>query len=192
MTESLVPSSSDLLTIEICAKNINETMNLESLKNLKGTKIAIIQARRNKKNIVEETMKERQELFKTLRQENEQKIIICKHIIRKTHLGRLRAMKNQFDAISQRKVKADQVKSLQGTFKKQLDEAKTKEFQRKIELVQKMKYLEEISKAGKKKRIFGDYHRMSILEVWFLFINTLFCHNQLIDFFYSSKSLSLH
>lgn len=188
MVEKLVAGSNDPLEISLQLKEIVEAAHLKELQeierkhllgliSLEEAKIAKMEAVKRNQTVAEEIKKERQNLLKLLKQSQEQQMFISKQVIRKTQLGRLKAKKNQFDAVVKNKLSADEVKKLNEKFKTQLNEAKEKELERKTELIHKMKLLEEKLKAGKlERKSLNEYQRMSILELRVSIVNL---HNRL-------------
>lgn len=143
-----------------------ERKHLTGLISLEEAKIAKLEAVKRNQEVADEIKQQRQQMLKLLKREQERQIVKSKLTIKKTHLGRLKVKKGQLDAVMKKKLSADQVKNLSEKLQKQLTEARAKEFQRKLELIQKMRKLEEKSRTGKAKLSkFDECHKMSILEL---------------------------
>lgn len=143
-----------------------ERKHLMGLISLEEAKIAKTEAVKRNQEVAEEMKQKRQQLLELLKQEQQRQIVKSKHIIRKTHLGRIKVKKNQFEVMMEKKLGANEVKKLNEKLQKQLNGAREKEFQRKLELIRKIKFLEEKSKGGRTKNSkLVEYHKMSILEL---------------------------
>ena len=173
----LVAGSSDPKSVENHSKKAVELAHMKEIQeierkhligliSLEEAKIAKIEAVKINLEIVKEMKLKRQRLVELMRHNQEQQTQKLKHIVRKTHLGRLKVRKNKFDALLQKKLTAGEVKKYSEKLQKELNLVKEKEFQEKLELIQKIKFLQKKSKSRKietTKR--DDYHRMSLLEL---------------------------
>ena len=143
-----------------------ERKHLVGLISLEEAKIAKKEAMKINSEIVKEMKNKRRQILELSRHNQEQQTQKLLHIVRKTHLGRLKVKKNQFDALLQRKLTAGEVKRYSEKLQKELKLEKEKEFQEKLELIQKIKQLQNKSKLQKAKSSKNDdYHKMSLLEL---------------------------
>lgn len=109
--------------------------------------------------------KEKRKLIEVIKSQNEHKMITSKYIVRKTHIGYLMTKRSQFDATMKKKLNADQLKQLKEKLKRQILEVKQREFMRKSELIQKMRFLEGEKAQGSLKKPIESCRAMSVLEV---------------------------
>lgn len=172
MIQEIVAGSSDPLKVHRHFKNLLEVASMEHMQeverkhllgliSLQEAKIAKMEAIKSNQEIAEEIKKEHQKLLELIKLEQEQQIAKSQHIIRKTHLGRLKTKKNLYDVVIKKKLNADDVKKLNEKLQQEVNEAREKERQHKAELIRKMKSLENKSQHCK----LTDYDKMSILEL---------------------------
>lgn len=171
MIEGIVAGSSDPLVIGLKQKHHQERASIDRIleterKHLLGlisqqeARIARMESLKSNQEAADEMKKEHQKLLEFIKREQEQQIVKSKHIIRKTHLGRLKTRKNLFDVATNKKLNADDVRKLNEKLQQEVNEAKEKELLYKAKLIQKIRSLEKKPKSN-----VTDYHKMSILEL---------------------------
>ena len=160
MIEKLASGSNDPSEIRNKLKAVAEVTQDEELEDiqrkhliglisLEEAKIAKLEMVKRNQRSAEEIKLESQNLYEQLKKIKENRIYNSKEVIRKTHLGRLISIKNQFDVVEKKKMNAKGVKQLNNKLLKQANDANEKNLQDKTRLIQKMKKLDNKLKVGK-------------------------------------------
>lgn len=177
MIEKLASGSNDPSEISNKLKAVAEVTQDEHLEavqrkhlmgliSLEEAKIAKSEVVKRNQRIAEEIKLERQNLQKLLKKVKDNHMDNSKQVIRRTHLGRLISMKNQFDAVEKKKLNAEGVKQLNNKLQKQVSESKEKDLRDNMRLIQKIKKLENKLKVGKieQKKKLLEYQKMTSTE----------------------------
>jgi len=174
IVEKMIAGGNNPFVLESNVKNIikmahEEEVNEIERRHLLGlisneeAKIAKIDAIKSKKHAANELKREKRHLRNLMNEECERSVSKSKVIVRRTHLNRLILKRKKFYVVYKKKINADEVKKIHKKLQHEIKAIKTKEMERKIKLIQKIKILEK--RKNLKGKSSNECLQMSIDEV---------------------------